>query len=310
MKAIIMSSAFLAGAVASDEPCTAPVKQPALYLTYHFDPPLKQQNAYDLSAETVWNHTSDMKKTHQYGVYAAHPVGFAGSKGEISGYFGTQVFGKAPADEVTLLFSIWDGRRSGTCADDYDPSLAPNATWCGALHAFPVTDTCKRHCNDCGLHPGWHNTTGVQCGGQKVTVSPGDAIRTRIHRVEADAKFTFAETPKIEYQGSVWRATAQVVSAAGVAAAPFEIGKIFFESLDGGLDRFSAFHEHIGCVPCSAFYESEIRRGPWEGGADARAPPAIVFTPPKNHPGCTKYDVAVDNDKHEAQFFSGPGTGQ
>ena len=39
----------------------------------------------------------------------------------------------------------------------------------------------------------------------------------------------------------------------------FDIGTVFLEQTFGGVTRLGAFHEHIGCTPCDAFYESEQR---------------------------------------------------
>eukprot|EP01063_Lacrimia_lanifica_P026849 TRINITY_DN3686_c1_g3_i1.p5 TRINITY_DN3686_c1_g3~~TRINITY_DN3686_c1_g3_i1.p5 ORF type:complete len:222 (+),score=62.14 TRINITY_DN3686_c1_g3_i1:890-1555(+) len=213
------------------------------------------------------------------------------------------------------MFSIWDHARSdddgaGTCGSGYDPALAPNATWCGKYHAFPVSTTCRRHCLDCGKNRGsggWHNSTGTACGGQNITIAHGDAVRTRIHQIDGNATYRWPETPGVVYRGSIWRAEVQVVSKDGVAGPPIAIGTQFFEGVvGGGITSFGAFHEHLGCVPCDAFYESEVRRGPFEGGAHPR-PPATISHHNKTHPGCQNFAVAVDNARHQAQFFTGPG---
>jgi hypothetical protein len=62
----------------------------------------------------------------------------------------------------TLLFSLWDAKNpdAENCASG---KFGPNTTWCTHKHSFPLSANCHRHCLDCGLHPGWHNTSGTQC---------------------------------------------------------------------------------------------------------------------------------------------------
>jgi hypothetical protein len=115
--------------------------------------------ATDISIDHIWNSTSDMRRYGSNGVYAANPIGFGPG---VSGYFGSQADGDT--SEGGLLFSIWDKeqREGASCASTYGAAKAPNSTWCQHLHSFPLSDNCHRHCLDCGLHPGWHNTSGTQ----------------------------------------------------------------------------------------------------------------------------------------------------
>lgn len=48
-----------------------------------------------------------------------------------------------------------------------------------------------------------------------------------------------------------------------VGSEPIVVGVMFYEDTYAGLGRLSAFHEHIGCTDCNAFFESEKRSGPW-----------------------------------------------
>ena len=154
------------------------------------------------------------------------------------------------------------------------------------MHSFPLSPNCRRHCLDCGLHPGWHNTTGTQCS-ISMTLSAGDMIRFRLWRSANDSVLPdplgMGMPP---YHGSEWTLTATTINTGKTEV----LGKMFFEDTCtavcaayhpsmlprvwrpspsfcartvSGVTRFGAFHEHIGCVPCSSFFESEVRRGPF-----------------------------------------------
>ena len=97
-------------------------------------------------------------------------------------------------------------------------------------------------------------------------------------------------------------------------AAAQVVGRMFWENTFAGIDRFGAFHEHIGCTPCDAFFESEVRRGPWTGPADAlpRQVRSIGFKPP-TAASCQLFDVEVANATGgampQATIKTGPATG-
>ena len=88
-----------------------------------------------------------------------------------------------------------------------------------------------------------------------------------------------------------------------------EVGRVFLEDTFEGVSRLGAFHEHIGCTPCNAFFESEIRRGPWVDQPLPRAVNAISFK--RNNCSCQLFDVdmlTIDGIP-AAQFRTGPGSG-
>lgn len=154
-----MLLALLAPA-AAPPPCTHANKQIALYLDYEYKAgeALSEVPATDISVGHFWNSTSAMRKFGANGVYAAQPLGFGDGVG---GYFGSQSDGET--GQGGLLFSIWDKAR-GKEELCNDPAKAPNATWCQHKHSFPLSDSCHRHCLDCGLPSkhNWKNTTGAQ----------------------------------------------------------------------------------------------------------------------------------------------------
>ena len=239
-------------------PCTADTKQKALYLTYTFSPPLQHSPALDIAVEHEWNSTADLKRWGRNGVFAAQPFGMRDGPG---GYFGSQVFGAVDQDGG-LLLSIWDRLWPSADVPRCMAAGGPNETWCEHQHAFPLSPSCRRHCLDCGLHPGWHNTTGVQCS-LPMRIVDGAAVRFRLWRSAARARLPDPLGMGLPpYSGSKWQLTVEQPSAASSPPAQL-VGEVFLEETYEGVSRFGAFHEHIGCVPCAAFYESEVRRGPW-----------------------------------------------
>lgn len=291
--------------------CTAANKQKALYLQYVIEPPLQESPALDISVEHRWNATSDMSRWGTNGVYAANPVGFQDGP---SGYFGSQATGDIA--QGGLLFSLWDKARKPRpnntvhCAG----GTAPNSTWCEHQHAFPLSPHCHRHCLDCGLHPGWSNTTGVQCS-LALPIQEGQGFRFRLFRDKNSSTLHDPLGMGLTYQGSEWVLTATRVDGALTASegartnATVEVGRVFLEDTLAGVSRLGAFHEHIGCTPCDAFYESEIRRGPWIDQPLRRTVKAIGFK--RNNCSCQLFDVnmlSIDGVP-AAQFRTGPGSG-
>ena len=284
-------------------PCTHSNKQTALYLDYDLEPSLKASPAVDVSIEHIWNSTADMRRYGKNGVFAAQPVGFANGLG---GYFGSQ----ADADPSSggLIFSIWDsGRKNGSAS--YPCSAAPNKTWCSRVHTFPLTSNCRRHCLDCGLHPGWKNTTGTQCNVPMELVEGRAHLKFRLYRSANTSVLRNPLGMGLHYIGSEWTLEASNATSGKM----WTVGKMFFEDLHSGIIRFGAFHEHIGCTPCSAFYESEIRVGPYDvktaTGAQ-RNVEHIRFQ--RKNVSCELYNVNISLTKGipSAQFFTGPGTGR
>jgi hypothetical protein len=308
-----LSAALPSGYPWSDTPwphgssnCTAKTKQKALYLGYSFSPSLEDTPAFDIAVEQYWNATSDMRRYGKNGVFAAQPIHTSDG---VSGYFGSQADGEPSSGG--LLFSIWDAKRKSLPSPaDCVTIGAPNATWCGHKHSFPLSTTCRRHCLDCGLHPGWHNTSGTQCSIQ-VTLSEGDRLRFRLRRMVADVTYVDHAMPAhAPYSGSEWELSATKLSG-GCGLSPWSgnctlvVGRMFWEDTHSGISRFGAFHEHIGCTPCDAFYESEVRGGPWVQSPSPRVA-NISFKPPTSD--CELFSVELLPSKSAAQFRTGPGS--
>jgi hypothetical protein len=87
---------------------------------------------------------------------------------------------------------------------------------------------------------------------------------------------------------------------------------MFFEDTFSDVTRFGAFHEHIGCVPCDSFFESEIRREPYSIQPGNRQVQSIGFQ--RKNVSCELYSVDVLSEAAgggvpQAQISTGPGTG-
>merc|ERR1711871_1620267 len=214
-----------------------------------------------------------------------------GTADGVGGYFGSQSDGAST--KGGLLFSIWDKKRKEKDVNSTYCNLAPNRTWCEAKHSFPLSPNCHRHCLDCGLHPGWHNTTGTQCS-LPWSISEGDAFQFRFFQ---SANGTTLDDPSgfgFMYTGSEWTLTATKLNEKD--AQPIVVGRMFFEDTFEGISSLGAFHEHIGCTPCDAFYESEVRRGPWVRSPIARNISQIGFT--RKSSLCQLFDVDIESVNH------------
>ena len=136
-----------------------------------------------------------------------------------------------------------------------------------------------------GLHPTWTNTTGVQCVIPYI-FEEQDHLRFHFIRTNTSSTYSVPGLPGVVVNGSVWTLTATLMSqhqrqparhlpghSDNITFQPhkkseqsskqlpkqFDIGTVFLEQTFGGVTRLGAFHEHIGCTPCDAFYESESR---------------------------------------------------
>ena len=283
-----------------DPPCTHATKQTALYLNYVWskneDPRILP--ATSVSVEHRWTNTSDLERFGKNGIFAAHPIEIGEDAAKIGGYFGSQADGSPGAGG--LLFSIWDSIRQ----DQRFRTNTPNATWSQHRHAFPLSPSCQRHCLDCGLHPGWHNTTGVQCS-VPMHVRSNDTIVFNLTRIATNQTLINPLGMELHYVGDIW----ELIATNKTSMKVTNVGKMFLEDVHVGLTRFGAFHEHIGCVPCDSFYESETRVGPFAIQPGNRTVQSISFQRDKNV-SCQLFDVKTLNDMYppEALISTGPGT--
>eukprot|EP00041_Stephanoeca_diplocostata_P018679 m.393369 g.393369 ORF g.393369 m.393369 type:complete len:340 (+) comp21087_c1_seq21:223-1242(+) len=292
--------------------CTGANKQKALYLDYDISPSLKDGPAADLSVGVVWENETQMRHYGANGIFAAQPFGIEDGVG---GYFGSQVIGSNKT-MGTLLFSIWDSplHRKGP-GPECDHAL-PNATWCNHKHAFPLSSTCRRHCLDCGLHPGWHNTTGTQCS-VSVPIGDGTGFMFRLRQVNPNTTYTDPnDSNHVVYSGSIWNLTVvpgtptQPRHTRVAESDAILLGSVFFERTFGLVDRLGAFHEHIGCTPCDAFFEGERRFGLTVNAPDTRTTSAITFNPPTTAE-CQLYNVKqapLPSGLPSVVITTGPGT--
>jgi hypothetical protein len=302
------AAAAAAAALLPATPCTGVNKQKALYLEYDIQPSLAVDPATDISVEHMYTSTQHLKSYGKNGVFASQPIHTADGP---SGYFGSQV----TPDKGTLLFSLWDAQldrhpNASTLARCDSGVAGPNRTWCLHKHSFPLSPNCHRHCLDCGLHPGWHNTSGTQCS---VTlddgIADGESFKFRLYRAAAYGSTLTppaADGCGLSYTGSIWQLDAVRFDPSGTEVKTYTVGKVFLEETQGGIVRFSAFHEHIGCTPCDAFFESEVRRGPWINAPNKRTVASVGFSAPAAE--CRLFNVTLLSDKISARISTGPGT--
>lgn len=147
----------------------------------------------------------------------------------------------------------------------------------------------------------------------KVTINDGDSFEFRLFKTSnASTQHNPAGLGK-DYKGSEWSLTATKTSAnSDQAKEVYTVGSMFFEDGYSGVTRMGGFHEHIGCTQCSAFTESEVRRGPWVSAPVARAVKSISFKRPNC--SCQLFDVepippASPTDIPAVRISTGPGTG-
>jgi len=137
-----------------------------------------------------------------------------------------------------VLFSLWDG---GEPAD--------GDAW---FPAIPMSDTCKRNCNDCSDE----ESTGTQCKAF-IPATSGQSLRMRLKVVEQGANAVYQNR---SFTGDVWEVSIADRSTGQV----WSVGKQLVSGLNGGgVKDLSFFDEHIGCTLCDAFDVSESRAGPW-----------------------------------------------
>ena len=87
--------------------------------------------------------------------------------------------------------------------------------------------------------------------------------------------------------------------------------QVFFERTYTGVTRVGAFHEHIGCTDCDAFYEAEQCTGIEVIAPTPRVATKIDFTRDPSW-DCQLFNVTVNNTVGSlptALFQTGPGTG-
>jgi hypothetical protein len=113
-----------------------------------------------------------------------------------------------------------------------------------------------------------------------------------------------------DYRGSEWTLTATRTSIHQSNNQVYVVGSMFFEDSYEGVTRLTGFHEHIGCTPCAAFKETEIRRGPWVTAPVARAVKSISFKRP--NVSCELFDVeplpTPQGGIPAVRISTGPGT--
>lgn len=232
-------------------------KQNAKYGSFDFRPSVEAKHFFNVSAtiridEFEANPNGGGSRGGKGGLYVAYTLGHHEGPG---GYFGIQISHKGGQ----FLFSLWDKGKW---------------TW-------PMSERCKRNCNDCGKNnrPEWWtpgSTTGTQCKRkskpkigdryevrlemieQKVTVNTAEYLETTAAGVAKNALGTI--TGDMDITGSVWKATAKNLDDR--TEEEFEFGKMLIQGEGKGMVRLGTFDEMLGCVGCNNIQHKDTRYGP------------------------------------------------
>jgi len=228
--------------------CNGTTKQPALYAHWNFSTPLSEAPAYALNITVAFTGTGSIPAASG-GVFLSHMLRWrpsASGRAFGGGYTGMQSYG--PSLPGGQLFSVWDGE---------DAAGRP-------LLAWPAAPNCARHLND-------GRAMGCQCP-TNLTFPDGHRVRWHVRRTAVNASLQVNATFSV--RGDVWASTATDETA---DAPPLEVGAVLLEGGWGGVAEFSAFFEHVSCVPCAAWPASAaVVGGPSFEGRDATAAFATI----------------------------------
>jgi hypothetical protein len=263
-------------------------KQKALYAKYTYNPSLTSQNTYDYQVIYKWDDFQDMREYGKNGIYAATTTGFANGPG---GYFGMIVLG----DETRgsgILFSFWDSKKHNKLAIPYDDGS--------------YEGNCYRNCQD-------HNCEGVLNGGKcnlKYEIKEGVEYALRMRRVSENVTYVTTDAydsskKNVSYTGSIWQLSVENRETGDIKI----VGKLLFEDTYTGIKKANFFHEHLGKVPCNAFYVKQSRgiefldtdREVSIVGASASVNGA------KNNSTCNSFNVGLQEDGVGVFFETGIG---
>ena len=251
--------------------CNQTNKQKAVYAQPIWDV-AGNLGAFEVVNDVIWGNLDGLRLYGKNGIYAATTVAF--NEGSPTGYYGVQATGGGDTDHEQVLFSLWDK---------------------GDNLALPMSDTCKRNCNDCS-DPSL--TTGSQC---KIFIpaNSNESHRLTIRRTASNESSSYNGTV---YFGDVFEVTVDDVS----------VGKLLVaNSFDSGVSRISFFNEHIGCVPCEAFDIDESRRGPWAFAENGETISLVNVTSSYDCPECTCKKHTIEKSSSGTMTFtfsSGPST--
>ena len=214
--------------------CNQKNKQKAMYLTHTFSPDLDTQGAFDVIADVIWENLDGLRSYGNRGLYNAVTIGWPNPSP--SGYLGPQATGADP-DVGQVLFSLWD-KSPGESA--WQPAL-PLIPEVADPKAVPGMASCKRNCNDCGVHDGptvGDGSTGTQC---KVYIPAytGQEVRLRLRRYQRDVElYMYGQT----WTGDAWEVTVEDLGTGEI----WLVGRQLLAGVNQGLNRVNAFYEHIG----------------------------------------------------------------
>ena len=244
--------------------CSQINKQKSLYGEPKYNPDLRNNFVKEAFTTVKATLIEPLREHDKNGIYEATMMYTTQKDGRpgASGYFGVQWKGLSFQKDM-LLFSIWD-KKSGQTVTSY---------------ALPNHLNCKRNCNDCAVHGQLEGTTGTKCYfNLPQKLQEGDELILKVEREPVET----LEFDQGQYIGHVWTVKINYVSGPNKenfmvdqfnldGEEDFVLGRILFsednlavgEESTGGINRFSMFHEHLGCTPCNSFAFEADRFGPY-----------------------------------------------
>lgn len=262
------------GCSACSRDCTEENKQQATNLTWHFEPPLEDCNAFDVKLYANWSSIDQLGCTdcEAKGIRHAFEMTFATNAGEGSpgyedkalgfeGWMGPEVLGgprSSGSDFHGLhVFEIEDTEepsRSENC-DAHNPP----GRWLAIPGELRAGETfhCERVCKS--SHPcNCGRNTHMRCTAA-IAMSSKQVFAYRIRKVAESSTGTLAGN---SYVGTEWEVTAEDLTQ---ASPVMTVGRVVLagNSAIYGIKKLGQSHQHIGCVPCDLFYESTIVSGPF-----------------------------------------------
>lgn len=282
--------------------CNQGNKQKSVYTKFDFEPSLNERNLYDVETKIEWTNFARLREYGSNGIYQAMRFMMAlkpGAVKQFGGYMGPQIKGQgenAPLGGMHL-FSMWDTHKPNV--DGSSPS--------GRRLVIPAADPgqCMRNCQDCGLHPELAAaalTTGTQCKLDGFTVDDGSAFVYRIHMSNSHASSMYDGQL---YSGTEWEVVVTDLSTHEV----FVLGRVLLEgdTQSQGINLWTNFHEHLGCTPCDAFYESTTVTGPFiREPQGAHKISRVYVEPPKSEYTCRLFRT-VGLSNFAVLIETGPG---
>lgn len=246
---------------ACEEPCSFRTKQAPIHTNWNFEPKLEELNIFDVAMYVEMSSVSQIAPFSMNGIH--YKMNFEIQRTPKSqafkGFVGPLARGGVAAED-----SLY-GQHYLQVKDTQLPSpdgMLVRGRWL-ALPGERVSGdigSCVRSCVECDNYPQLRSsglTTGVVC-----TVDVGIVDESSfVYRLRQSKPETSMAFQGSKYDGSEWEVTVRDVST----DAYYVVGRFFLEgaSSTSGISSFMATHEHLGCAPCDAYFQSVRTAGPF-----------------------------------------------